>query len=162
MAGVLRDMPERPLLVVSSDMNHFADDAQTRRLDRLALDAIDTLDPARVYETVRRNRISMCGMGPCVIVMEALRRLGCLNRCESVGYATSAEAGGRPPRRRLRGAAVRVAAASLQLGVGKGDRHRGGNVSAYAITLYATEPVPIFRERSAVVLSGLRKPQSAV
>ena len=93
-AVVLRDMPQRPLLVVSSDMNHFADDAETRRLDRLALDAIATLDPARVYETVRRNRISMCGMAPCVIVMETLRRLGCLNRCESVGYATSAEASG--------------------------------------------------------------------
>ena len=26
LAGVLADMPERPLLVISSDMNHFADD----------------------------------------------------------------------------------------------------------------------------------------
>ena len=76
MSVVLRDMPQRPLLVVSSDMNHFADDAQTRRLDRLALDAIATLDPEQVYETVRRNRISMCGMAPCVVVMEALRWLG--------------------------------------------------------------------------------------
>jgi AmmeMemoRadiSam system protein B/AmmeMemoRadiSam system protein A len=94
MSVVLRDMPQRPLLVISSDMNHFADDQQTRRVDRLALDAIATLDPEIVYETVRRNRISMCGMGPCVIVMETLRWLGCLNRCESVGYATSAEASG--------------------------------------------------------------------
>ena len=94
LAGVLRDMPQRPLLVISSDMNHFADDTQTRRVDRLALDAIETLDPARVYETVRQNRISMCGMGPCVIVMEALRQLACLNRCELVGYATSGEASG--------------------------------------------------------------------
>ncbi len=94
MSVVLRDMAERPLLVVSSDMNHFADDEQTRRLDRLALDAISTLDPEAVYETVRGNRISMCGMAPCVVVMETLRWLGCLNRCESVGYATSAEASG--------------------------------------------------------------------
>ena len=36
MSTVLRDMPRRPLLIVSSDMNHFADDEQTRRLDRLA------------------------------------------------------------------------------------------------------------------------------
>ena len=34
---------------------------------------------------------------------------GLLNRCESVGYATSAEAGGADrPRRRLRGAAVQL------------------------------------------------------
>ncbi len=94
LAGVLADMPERPLLVISSDMNHFADDTETRRVDRLALDAIATLDPVRVYETVRRNHISMCGLGPCVIVMETLRQLQCLHRCESVGYATSAEASG--------------------------------------------------------------------
>ncbi len=93
MSVVLRDMPRRPLLIVSSDMNHFADDKQTRRLDRLAIDAIETLNSERVYETVRRNRISMCGMAPCVVAMEALRWLGCLNRCESVGYATSADAG---------------------------------------------------------------------
>ncbi|MCD4726594.1 MAG: AmmeMemoRadiSam system protein B [Pirellulales bacterium] len=94
MSVVLRDIPRRPLLIVSSDMNHFADDKQTRRLDRLAIDAIEALDPESVYETVRRNRISMCGMAPCVVAMEALRWLNCLNRCESVGYATSAEAGG--------------------------------------------------------------------
>jgi len=94
MSVVLRDMPRRPLLVVSSDMNHFADVATTDRLDSLALNAIATRDPELVYETVRQNRISMCGMAPCVVAMETLRWLGCLNRCESVGHATSADAGG--------------------------------------------------------------------
>jgi len=94
MAGVLRNMPERPLLVISSDMNHFADDAETRRLDRLALAAMESLDPANLYQTVQDNRISMCGMFPAVIVMETLRELGSLHRCESVGYNTSAETSG--------------------------------------------------------------------
>ncbi len=94
MSVVLRDVPCRPLLIVSSDMNHFADHEQTRRLDRMAIEAIESLDPERVYDTVRRNRITMCGMPACVAAMEAMRWLGCLNRCESVGYATSAEAGG--------------------------------------------------------------------
>jgi AmmeMemoRadiSam system protein B/AmmeMemoRadiSam system protein A len=94
MSVVLRDMPQRPLLLVSSDMNHFADVAATQRLDGLALNAIATRDPELVYETVRQNRISMCGLAPCVVVMEALRWLGLLNRCESVGRATSADAGG--------------------------------------------------------------------
>ena len=94
LSVVLRDMPKRPLLIVSSDMNHFADVITTHRLDDLALKAIATRDPEYVYETVRQNRISMCGMAPCVVVMEALRWLGCLNRCEFVGHATSADAGG--------------------------------------------------------------------
>jgi AmmeMemoRadiSam system protein B/AmmeMemoRadiSam system protein A len=94
MSVVLRDMPQRPLLLVSSDMNHFADVATTQRLDGLALAAIAARDPELVYVTVRRNRISMCGMAPCVVAMEALRWLGSLNRCEAVGRATSADAGG--------------------------------------------------------------------
>jgi MEMO1 family protein len=75
-------------------MNHFADVATTNRLDDMALKAIATREPEYVYETVRQNRISMCGMAPCVVAMEALRWLGCLNRCEEVGRATSADAGG--------------------------------------------------------------------
>jgi AmmeMemoRadiSam system protein B/AmmeMemoRadiSam system protein A len=94
MAEVLSDTPQRPLLVISSDMNHFANETDTRRLDRLALDAMESLDPARLYETVRAHRISMCGMAPAVIVMETLRQWGQLRRCELVGYTTSAESSG--------------------------------------------------------------------
>jgi len=94
LAAVLRGLPERPLLVISTDMNHYADDTQTRRLDRLALDALEALDPARLYETVVGQRISMCGVLPAVLVLETLRQLGALSRCQPVGYATSAEASG--------------------------------------------------------------------
>jgi AmmeMemoRadiSam system protein B/AmmeMemoRadiSam system protein A len=94
LAQVIYAMPKRPLLVISSDMNHFANDADTRRLDQLALDAIQTLDPVNVHETVQRNRISMCGAAACIVVMEALRHLDALRRCEIVGHATSAESSG--------------------------------------------------------------------
>jgi len=94
MAGVLRELDEPPLLIISSDMNHYADDDRTRKLDSMALEAIQRLDPRQLYDTVTKNRISMCGVLPAVLVMETLRRLGSLNRCESVGYATSAEASG--------------------------------------------------------------------
>jgi AmmeMemoRadiSam system protein B/AmmeMemoRadiSam system protein A len=98
MANAIRDMPKRPLLIISSDMNHFANDSETRRVDRMALEAIQTLDPRKVYETVHDNRISMCGMYPCVIVMETLRQLDLLHRTELVGYATSAEVNGQTDR----------------------------------------------------------------
>ncbi len=91
MAEAIRDLPQRPLLVVSSDLNHFADEAETQRLDRLALDAIQTLDPVSLYETVKEQHISMCGAAPCTVVMETLRCLNVLHRCELVGHSTSAE-----------------------------------------------------------------------
>ena len=94
MAEVLRELPELPLLVISTDMNHYEEDQWTRKVDRLALDALQTLDPAKVYETVRSNKISMCGVVPAVLVMETLRRLDRLHRCELVGYCTSGDISG--------------------------------------------------------------------
>ena len=94
LAEVLRRLPARPLLVISSDMNHFATDRENRRLDALALEAMDRLDPQRLLDTVTEHNISMCGVVPAVIVMEALRQLGGLCVCERVGYATSADVTG--------------------------------------------------------------------
>jgi AmmeMemoRadiSam system protein B len=95
LAEAIRGMNPRPLLVISTDMNHFGSDQENRRLDEIALQSMETLDPAHVYETVvSRYNISMCGVRPAIIVMETLRQLGLLTKCERVGYATSAEVSG--------------------------------------------------------------------
>jgi AmmeMemoRadiSam system radical SAM enzyme/AmmeMemoRadiSam system protein B/AmmeMemoRadiSam system protein A len=94
LAKVLHDRLERPLLLISSDMNHFATDTENRRLDELALAALDRADPGEVYETVTRNQISMCGVVPAVMVLETLRLLGGENKAERVAYATSADVTG--------------------------------------------------------------------
>ncbi len=94
LAGVLRGREEPPLLLISSDMNHYASDAENRRLDGLALSALETGDPEQLYNTVRENEISMCGLLPAVIVLETLCLLGRLSRTERTGYATSADVTG--------------------------------------------------------------------
>jgi AmmeMemoRadiSam system protein B len=94
LTNVIKSLPEPPLLVISSDMNHYASDAENRRLDEMALAAMETLDPAKLYETVTSKHISMCGMLPAVIVMETLRNLGQLKRSERVAYATSGDVNG--------------------------------------------------------------------
>jgi AmmeMemoRadiSam system protein B len=94
LAGVLRERKDRPLLLISSDMNHFATDAENRKLDALALAALARLDPIEVYETVTGNHISMCGVLAAVIVLETLQLLGGITKAEQVGYATSADVTG--------------------------------------------------------------------
>lgn len=94
LSNVIRQLPKPPLLVISSDMNHFADDAETRRRDELALACIDRLDAAELLQTCRDNDISMCGVLPAVIVLETLRELGQLKRAERIGYATSGDVTG--------------------------------------------------------------------
>ncbi|MGQ9913571.1 MAG: AmmeMemoRadiSam system protein B [Thermogutta sp.] len=94
LAKLLESLPQLPLLVVSTDMHHYSNDAATRKLDAEALEAIRSLDSRQLWDTVRRRGIKMCGYRPTVLVMETLRRLGKLNRCEQVGYATSADVSG--------------------------------------------------------------------
>lgn len=89
-----KDGRNAPLLLISSDMNHFSNDETTRRLDALALDALESLDPTRLLETVRREKISMCGVLPAFLVLSALRKIGKLGKAEEVGYATSGDSSG--------------------------------------------------------------------
>jgi AmmeMemoRadiSam system radical SAM enzyme/AmmeMemoRadiSam system protein B/AmmeMemoRadiSam system protein A len=94
LANIIRELREPPLLIISSDMNHFASDSENRRLDELALAAMESLDASDLLETTQRHHISMCGVLPAVIVMETLRLLGQLHQCQRIGYATSADVTG--------------------------------------------------------------------
>lgn len=76
LASVLKDFPEEVLLLASSDMNHFQDAETTEQLDLLAINKMTDYDPSGLYQTVQENRISMCGVLPAVVVMQAARELG--------------------------------------------------------------------------------------
>lgn len=91
LAEVLRQQADPPLLVISSDLNHYSSDAENRRLDAIALAALERLDPAELYETVTQHKISMCGLIPAVIVLETLRQQRMLQKSQRVAYATSAD-----------------------------------------------------------------------
>ena len=93
VATVVRAQREPILIIASSDMNHHESDAVTRLKDRRAIDAILALDARRLYDTVRREAISMCGYGPAVTMLTAACDLGA-TKAELVRYATSAEVTG--------------------------------------------------------------------
>jgi len=81
------------LILTSSDMNHYESDAITRVKDRFALDKIAALDPKGLHEVIRAKEISMCGYGPAVVMMTAMRELGA-KQAKIIAYATSAEVSG--------------------------------------------------------------------
>ncbi len=98
LARVLENRLERTLLLISSDMNHFASDRQTRLLDRVALRAMATLDAEHFYRTVVGEHISMCGLRPACIVLETLRLLGVEAEFEELAYGTSGDITGETSR----------------------------------------------------------------
>jgi AmmeMemoRadiSam system protein B len=93
IAEVLSRSPDRVLLVASSDMNHYETDEITRVKDGMALERILALDARGLLEVVRREGITMCGVGPAVTVLTAARLLGATS-ADVVRYATSGDING--------------------------------------------------------------------
>ncbi len=92
LARVLAAHPE-VFLLTTSDLNHYENDATTRVKDKKAIDQILALNPRGLYDVCRNEDISMCGLGPAVAMLTALRALAA-NRAELVRYATSADVSG--------------------------------------------------------------------
>lgn len=90
IAEVLANESEEVLVVASSDMNHYESDDITRAKDHKALDKILALDSRGLYDTIRREGITMCGFGPAIAMLTAARQLGA-TRAELVRYATSGD-----------------------------------------------------------------------
>jgi AmmeMemoRadiSam system protein B len=92
LARVLAANPE-VLLLTTSDLNHYENDATTRLKDKKAIDQILALNPLGLYDVCRNEGISMCGLGPAVAMLIALRARAA-RQAELVRYATSADISG--------------------------------------------------------------------
>jgi AmmeMemoRadiSam system protein B len=93
IARVLEASKENILLLTTSDLNHYEDDATTRVKDRKAIDQLLALNSRGLYDTCRNEEISMCGLGPATAMLTALTELGA-KKVELVKYATSADVSG--------------------------------------------------------------------
>ena len=76
LARVIHKAGEKVLIVISSDMSHYISAERAKALDAKAISAMEALDPVRLHEVVRRDRISMCGVAPAVAGLQAARALG--------------------------------------------------------------------------------------
>lgn len=93
IARVLADSNEDVLLLTTSDLNHYEDDATTRLKDHKAIEKLLALDAHGLYDVCQNEEISMCGLGPAVAMLTALNQLG-VKKSELVKYATSGDVSG--------------------------------------------------------------------
>ena len=93
IARVVQDWQGEVLLLASTDMNHFSPAEIAEKLDFMAIDAMTAYDPQRLYRVVRENSISMCGVLPTIVVMQAAYDLGA-RECQLVRYAHSGQVNG--------------------------------------------------------------------
>ena len=90
IAETIQRVDRSTLIIASSDMNHYESDAVTRVKDAKAIEPLLKLDARALYEVVRREKISMCGVGPTTAMLVASRILGA-TEADLVKHATSAE-----------------------------------------------------------------------
>lgn len=90
IARVLQEHREEILLVTSSDLNHYEDDRATKVKDAMAVEQLLRMDAAGLYNVCRREKISMCGLGPAVAMLTAMNALG-VTHAELLCHLTSGD-----------------------------------------------------------------------
>lgn len=92
LASALSRVQAAPLIVASTDMNHYESDEVTRAKDQEAIMQILAMDPAGLYDVLRAKHITMCGYGPVISMLVAVSSMKA-SEAILVSYATSADAG---------------------------------------------------------------------
>ncbi len=93
LAEAIRDSGRETLIVASTDMSHYVSQKTAEKKDMLAIRKVLDLDPAGLFETVTKERISMCGYQPAAAALVAAIELGA-SGAELVRYQTSGETTG--------------------------------------------------------------------
>lgn len=93
LGDLLKDYGEKVLILISSDMNHYESQDVTISKDMEAIEEILRLDTRRLWRIVRERDISMCGIIPAVVGIEACRRLGA-KEARLLKHMTSGEVSG--------------------------------------------------------------------
>ena len=84
---LLKPLPTQPLIVISSDMNHFAKDRENQRRDQLALEQVTASDPSGLQKTRKEEKISICGQIPAAFVLLTLQCMQFTCNYQKIAYA---------------------------------------------------------------------------
>jgi AmmeMemoRadiSam system protein B len=93
IATAIKEYGEEVLIVASSDMTHYESADAARHKDQQALERVLALDGRGVLNICQKQQITMCGVVPATIMIEAARQLGA-SQAELVAYGTSGDVTG--------------------------------------------------------------------
>ena len=93
IAAAIQEYGEEVLIVASSDMTHYESADSARRKDEMALEQALALDGKGLLHVCHSQGITMCGVVPATVMIEATLQLGA-SRAELVAYGTSGDVTG--------------------------------------------------------------------
>jgi len=93
LAGAINKSGKKVVMIASTDMTHYEAHESAKEKDKRAIDAILALDEGRLAKEISKWEISMCGSGPAIIMLSALKELGA-KKAELIDYKTSGDISG--------------------------------------------------------------------
>jgi AmmeMemoRadiSam system protein B len=84
---------EKTLLLASTDLSHYHNYSQAKKLDSRFIQRVRDFDPDGLAESLSQGRCEACGGGPVVATMLAAKRLGA-SRSVILNYANSGDVTG--------------------------------------------------------------------
>ncbi len=93
LAGAIGDSSSDTLILASSDMTHYRPRDVTKRLDKLAIERIEELDPEGLLRVTKEEGITMCGRAPVATMLVAAKLLGATGAA-LIDYTDSGDASG--------------------------------------------------------------------
>ncbi|MDD2581734.1 MAG: AmmeMemoRadiSam system protein B [Desulfuromonadaceae bacterium] len=93
IAAAISEYGEDVLIVASSDMTHYESAASARRKDEMALERALALDGKGLLDVCHSRGITMCGVVPATVMIEAALGLGA-HQAELVAYGNSGDVTG--------------------------------------------------------------------
>ncbi|MDD2897722.1 MAG: AmmeMemoRadiSam system protein B [Desulfuromonadaceae bacterium] len=93
IAAAIQEYGRDVLIVASSDMTHYESADSAFSKDRQALKRVVALDGKGLLDVCHQQRITMCGVVPATVMIEAALQLGASN-AEVVAYGTSGDVTG--------------------------------------------------------------------
>lgn len=78
------------LIIASSDMTHYETQKSAEKKDKEAIKAILELDEDRLWKTIQKFNISMCGYASTIVMLAASKCLGA-KKGELISYQTSGD-----------------------------------------------------------------------
>jgi AmmeMemoRadiSam system protein A len=89
----IKDMSEPPLILASTDLSHFHDSEEARRLDAHFLEGLERFEPLGLHRDLKEGKCEACGGAPVITTLLLARKLGA-NQIRVLMYAHSGEVNG--------------------------------------------------------------------
>lgn len=93
VAAAINEFGVDVLIVASSDMTHYESADFARHKDEAALERVLALDACGLLETCNSRKITMCGVTPSAVMIDAACQLGAV-KAELIAYGNSGDVTG--------------------------------------------------------------------